>query len=112
MSTLKLIVGLVAAGVLVAFGAQNTQAVTLHFLIFKAPSMPMVLALFAAALLGALLAWIVSAPDRFRRMRERRNLRNRVSAHEPGELASTPEDSHSLRQNDAPAGEPRPNTHD
>ncbi len=110
MSTVKLIVGLVAAGVLVAFGAQNTQAVTLHFLIFKAPSMPMVLALFAAALLGALLAWIVSAPDRFRRMRERRNLRNRVSAHEPVELSSTPEDSHSLRQNDAPAGELRPDT--
>jgi uncharacterized integral membrane protein len=69
--------------VLVAFGAQNTQSVTLHFLVFKAPSMPMVLALFAAALLGALLALIVSAPDRFRRMRERRGLRSQVTAQEP-----------------------------
>jgi len=64
------------------FWAQNTQAVTFHFLMFKMPSVPMVLALFVAALLGALLAWIVSAPGRFRRMRERRGLQGQVAAQE------------------------------
>ena len=59
-SSLKLIAALLVAIVLVVFGAQNTQAVTFHFLMFKAPSAPMVLALFVAALLGALLGWIVS----------------------------------------------------
>jgi len=40
MSTLKLIAALLVAIVLVVFGAQNTQAVTFHFLIFKAPAAP------------------------------------------------------------------------
>jgi len=75
MSSLKLIAGLVVATALGVFGAQNTQAVTFHFLMFKVPSVPMVLALFVAAVL---LAWIVSAPGRFRRMRERRGLQGRL----------------------------------
>lgn len=82
MSSLKLLAALLVAIVLVVFGAQNTQSVTFHFLIFKTPSAPMVLALFVAALLGALLAWIVAAPGRFRRMRERRGLQGQVAAHE------------------------------
>jgi uncharacterized integral membrane protein len=82
MSTVKLIAGLLLAIVLVVFGAQNTQAVTIHFLLFKAPATPMVLALFVAALLGTLLGWIVSAPGRFRLMRERRGLQGQVAAHE------------------------------
>lgn len=88
MSSLKLIAALLVAIVLVVFGAQNTQAVTFHFLMFKAPSAPMVLALFVAALLGALLGWIVSAPGRFRRMRERRGLRGQVAAHERADAAA------------------------
>ena len=40
MSSLKLIAALLVAIVLVVFGAQNTQAVTFHFLIFKAPAAP------------------------------------------------------------------------
>lgn len=81
MSSLKLIAALVVATVVVVFGAQNTQAVTLHFLMFKLPSAPMVLALFVAIVLGALLGWVVSAPGRFRRMRERRGLQGQVQAH-------------------------------
>jgi len=80
MGSLKLIVALLVATVLVVFGAQNTQAITLHFLMFKVPAMPMVLALFAAVLLGALLGWIVSVPGRFRGMHERRGLRGQVEA--------------------------------
>lgn len=80
MGSLKLIAALLVATVLVVFGAQNTQAITLHFLMFKVPAMPMVLALFAAVLLGALLGWIVSVPGRFRGMHERRGLRGQVKA--------------------------------
>ena len=79
---MKLIIGIIVAAVLVVFVAQNPQIVTFHFLMFKIPSAPMVLALFAAALLGALLGWIVSTPGRFRRMRERRGLRGQIAAHD------------------------------
>ena len=82
MSSLKLLAALLVATVVVVFGAQNTQAVTLHFLSFKLPSAPMVLGLFAALVLGALLGWIASAPGRFRRMRERRGLQGQVKAQE------------------------------
>lgn len=82
MNMLKLVAALLVAIVLVVFGAQNTQAVTFHFLVFKAPSAPMVLALFVAALLGALLGWVVSAPSRFRRMRERHGLEGQVAAND------------------------------
>ncbi len=79
MNSLKLIAGIVCATIVVVFGAQNTQRVTFHFLMFSVPSAPMVLALFLAALLGALLAWAVVAPGRFRNMRERRGLREKVA---------------------------------
>jgi uncharacterized integral membrane protein len=72
MRSLKLIAGLIVATILVVFGVQNTQMVTFHFLMFTAPSVPMVLALFVAALLGVLLGWILSVPGRFRRRRQRR----------------------------------------
>ena len=91
MSSLKLIAALLVAIVLVVFGAQNTQSVTFHFLMFKAPSTPMVLALFVAALLGAILGWIVSAPGRFRRMRERQGLQGQVTAQERAAVAATTE---------------------
>ena len=79
MNSLKLIAGIVCATVVVVFGAQNTQRVTFHFLMFSVPWAPMVLALFLAALLGALLAWAVVVPGRFRNMRERRGLREKVA---------------------------------
>lgn len=82
MTTLRLIAGLVLLTIVVVFGAQNTQAVTFHFLVFKVPSAPLVLALFLAVVLGALLGWIVSAPGRFRRMRERHHLEGQVVAQE------------------------------
>lgn len=97
MDSLKLIAGLLVATVVVVFGAQNTQAVTFHILMFKVPSVPIVLALFVAVLLGALLGWIVSAPGRFRRMRQRRGLQGQVAAHERAAAAATetvpPQDS-------------------
>jgi uncharacterized integral membrane protein len=95
MSSLKLIAGLMLASSLVVFGAQNTQSVTFHFLMFEAGPAPVVFAVFAAALLGVLLGWIVSAPGRFRGMRRRRDLEHQVIAarEETGAAMSRAEDS-------------------
>lgn len=82
MNVVRLVAGLIVLTIVVMFGAQNTQAVTLHFLGFKVPSAPLVLALFSAVVLGALLGWIVSAPGRFRRMRARHHLEGQVLAQE------------------------------
>lgn len=91
MNSTKLIGALLLATVVVVFGAQNTQAVTFHFLMFKVPSVPLVLPLFGAVVLGALLGWIVSAPGRFRRMRERRGFQSEIAAHE--RIAESAQDS-------------------
>lgn len=88
MNSLKLIVSLILVAAVVLFGAQNTEAVTLHFLVFKVPAVPMVLALVAATVLGVLLGWIVSAPGRLRRMRERHELQGRVTAHDRADAAA------------------------
>lgn len=79
MGSLKLIVGLVLVAAVVLFGAQNAQAVTLHFLMFKVPAVPMVLALVVAVVLGVLLGWIVAAPGHLRRMRRQRGLEGQVA---------------------------------
>lgn len=88
MTSLKLIALLIVLALVVVFGAQNTQTVTIHFLMFKVPAAPMVLALSVAVLLGALLGWITSAPGRFRRMRQRRGLQSQVAAHEQAAVAA------------------------
>jgi uncharacterized integral membrane protein len=93
MTMLRLIAGLLVLTVVVVFGAQNTGAVTLHFLMFRVPSAPLVLALFAAVVLGALLGWIVSAPGRLRLARERRLLEDQVVAHEHAATAAVTERS-------------------
>jgi len=92
MSSLKLIAGLLLATAVVVFGTQNTQAVTFHVLIFKVPAVPLVLALFVAVLLGALLGWIVSTPGRVRRMRQRRGLQSQIAAQERAVVARTDTD--------------------
>ncbi|TAK73794.1 MAG: LapA family protein [Dehalococcoidia bacterium] len=80
MSSMKLIAALILATALVVFGAQNTQSVTFHFLMFDVGPAPVLLAVFAAAIIGAMLAWTVSAPGRFRGMRRRRDLEHEVAA--------------------------------
>jgi uncharacterized membrane protein YciS (DUF1049 family) len=62
MNVLKLVVGLGFASALVVFGAQNTQSVSFHFLVWDTASVPVVLALAIAVLVGVLLSWIVSVP--------------------------------------------------
>ncbi|MDA1009974.1 MAG: LapA family protein [Chloroflexi bacterium] len=82
MNVLKLILGLVLAAVLVVFGAQNTQSVAFHFIAWETPSVPVVLAIAIAVLMGVLLSWIVSVPGRFHGMRQRRSLQHEVQAHD------------------------------
>jgi uncharacterized integral membrane protein len=81
MNITTLLLSLVLAMAVVAFGAQNTQAVTFHFLLFKVPAVPLVLPLFGAVLAGALLGWIVSVPGRLRRMRTRHGLEGEITAY-------------------------------
>src|ERR1051326_5450215 len=88
MNSLKLIAALVLGSALVVFGVQNTQAVRFHILLFTVPSMPVVLALFGAALLGALLGWIVAAPGRFRQMRTRQGLQGQITAREQADATA------------------------
>lgn len=88
MNMLRLIGGLIVLTAVVVFGAQNTQAVTLHFLMFRAPSAPLVLALVIAVVLGVLLGWLVSAPGRFRNMRERHHLQGQVAAQDRAATAT------------------------
>ena len=97
MNSPKLFAALLIATILVVFGAQNTQGVKFHFLILNAPSVPLVLPLFVAILLGALLGWIVAAPERFRRLRLRRGLESQVAAHQRADAAR----SHAAGQHDA-----------
>jgi uncharacterized integral membrane protein len=104
MNSLKLISGIACATVVVVFGAQNTQRVTFHFLMFSVPSAPMVLALFLAALLGALLGWIVLAPGRFRNMRERRGLREKVAAQPQAPADTSPTNAASMAPPSTQAG--------
>ena len=78
--SLKLLTGLALATGLVVFGAQNTQSVTFHFLVWDVGPAPVIFAVFAAALAGVVLGWIVSAPGRFRDMRQRRSLEHEVTA--------------------------------
>lgn len=82
MNIISLMLALVIAAALVVFGAQNTQSVRFHFLTWETPAIPVVLALAIALLLGALLAYLVSVPGRFRGMRSRRRLRRQVEEQE------------------------------
>jgi len=82
MNIVRLILALVVAALLVVFGAQNTQSVSFRFVTWETTAIPVVLALAIALLLGALLAWMVSVPGRFRGMRSNRRLRHQVEDQE------------------------------
>lgn len=81
MNVLKLIVGLLLAGVLVVLGAQNTQSVMFRFIVWETTAIPVALGLAIAVLVGVLLGWIVSVPGRIHGMRQRRSLQHEVDAH-------------------------------
>lgn len=87
MNIFRLSLGLLVATILVVVGAQNTQSVTFHFLFWETRAMPVVLALAIAVFLGALLAWIVSIPGRYRGMRSHRDLQHRAEHAEEAERA-------------------------
>ena len=80
MAAMKLIVALTFATILVNFGAQNTQSVTFHFLMFDLGPAPVIFAVFLAALMGVIVGWLVSMPGRVRGARTRRDLEREVTA--------------------------------
>ena len=80
MAAMKLIVALVFATILVVFGVQNTQSVTFHFLMFDLGPAPVIFAVFAAALTGVIVGWLVSVPGRLRGVRTRRELEHEITA--------------------------------
>lgn len=80
MTVLKLVLGLLVASALVVFGAQNTQSVSFHFLIWDTPSVPVVLAIAIGVLLGVVLSWVASIPGRVRGRLERRTLAREAKA--------------------------------
>ena len=67
MVQFALVGALILAGVLALFGAQNTEAVTLHVLWFSARAMPLSLAILGGAVIGVVLSLLVGLPGRVRR---------------------------------------------
>jgi uncharacterized integral membrane protein len=82
VNTVSLVVGLFIGILLVVFGAQNAQLVSIHFFGWQTSSVPLVLALGLALLVGMLLSFILSIPSRFQGMRQRRALQRRIDAQE------------------------------
>ena len=92
---MKLIAFLTIATALAVLGAQNTQSVTFHFFMWELRAVPVVAALFAALLVGALLGWMVTAPGRFRGMRRRRALEHEVATAQQRTVAAVSEQEES-----------------
>ena len=78
MTIVALIAALFIAVLLVLFGAQNAQPVSLHFFSWESSAVPLVLALGVAVLLGALLTFVVTLPGRLSAWRERRGMQHRL----------------------------------
>ena len=78
MTIVALIAALFIAVLLVLFGAQNAQPVSLHFFNWESSAVPLVLALGVAVLLGALLTFVVTLPGRLSAWRERRGMQHRL----------------------------------
>jgi uncharacterized integral membrane protein len=80
VNTVSLIIGLLLGIVLVAFGAQNAQPVSLHFFAWDTQPVPLVLALAVAMLVGIILTLIASIPGRIRSRRQRQELHRQIEA--------------------------------
>jgi len=101
MVQVALLLALILAGVLALFGAQNTEAVTLHFLWFTARAMPLPLAILGGAVIGALLSFLVGLPGRFQRARTGGDLK-RQNARQGAQIAQL----HATAAADATATQP------
>ena len=97
MNAVSLVIGLILGILLVVFGAQNAQMVSLRFFIWDTQSIPLVLALTVAMLLGALLTLLASIPGRLRNRRQRQELRQQVEA----QARMTPPDPNPPERNES-----------
>jgi uncharacterized integral membrane protein len=84
---------LLVALALVLIGAQYTQPITLHFFTFEARAVPAVVALIGAAVAGATISWLLSAPGRVRGLLARRKLERAVGAADERTVAALSEAS-------------------
>lgn len=80
MNSLRFFIALLLATGLVVLGAQNTQSVTFHFLMFDIGPAPVVLMVVVGALIGALLTFLLSLPGLVRAAGDRRELEKRLFA--------------------------------
>ncbi len=79
MNIASLIIGLVVGIALVVFGAQNAQSINVHFFAWESSSVPLVFALGASMLVGAILTLLVSIPGRIRGRGVRRALERELA---------------------------------
>ncbi|MDA0269532.1 MAG: LapA family protein [Chloroflexi bacterium] len=75
-----LVLAMLIGILLVLFGAQNAQAVNLHFLAWETTSVPLVLALGIAMLVGVVMSLLLSIPTRIHGRQERRALTRQIEA--------------------------------
>lgn len=90
MTIVVLIVALFIAVLLVLFGAQNAQPVSLHFFSWESSSVPLVLSLGVAMFIGALLTFVVTLPGRLSAWGERRGMQHRLDERRRDDLRPPP----------------------
>lgn len=82
MARITLALALILAAVLALLVAQNTDAVTLHFLWSTHKAVPLSLALLGASVLGALIGLLIGIPGQFRNTRGQGELTRRTARQE------------------------------
>ena len=78
MAPIKLIAVVILTTIVVILGAQNTQSVTFHFLVFALGPAPVVFAVFLAAVIGLAVGWLVSLPGQLHGRSTRRGLEQQI----------------------------------
>jgi uncharacterized integral membrane protein len=73
-----LVTGLILGIILVVFALQNAISVSVKFLIWQIPEIPLVLLLLSAILIGVLLNALSGYPAKQRLRKDNRNLKERV----------------------------------
>lgn len=73
-----LVTGLILGIILVVFALQNAISVSVKFLVWQIPEIPLVLLLLSAILIGVILSALSSYPAKQRLKKEKRKLKERI----------------------------------
>jgi len=73
-----LVTGLILGIILVVFALQNAISVSVKFLIWRIPEIPLVLLLLSAILIGVVLSALSSYPAKQRLKKDNRQLKERI----------------------------------